>query len=73
MTSLLQDAINKAKTLPHQRQDEVGEMILSMMEQDSSALGLSDAQKTEVEKRLSASRDFVPDAEMQAFFRALAG
>ncbi len=48
-------------------------MILDMVEQDNSALSLSDAQKAVIEKRLSESLDFVSDAEMHAFFRKLAG
>ncbi len=73
MTSILQSAIEKTKALPNHRQDEVGQMILDMVEQDNSALSLSDAQKAVIEKRLSESLDFVSDAEMHAFFRKLAG
>jgi hypothetical protein len=73
MTSILQSAIDKAKTLPSHRQDEVGQLMLAMFEQDSSILGISDAQKTEIEMRLSKPLDFVPDSEMNAFFRKLAG
>jgi hypothetical protein len=73
MTSLLQNAIDKAKTLPNHRQDEVGEMILAMMEQDKSELSLSDAQQTEIRNRLSKPQDLVPEADMNAFFRKLVG
>jgi hypothetical protein len=73
MTSLLQSAIDKAKTLPNHRQDEVGEMILAMMEQDKSELSLSDAQQTEIRNRLSKPQDLVPEADMNAFFRKLVG
>jgi hypothetical protein len=73
LTSLLQTAIDKAKTLPNHRQDEVGEMILAVMQQDSSQLGLSDAQQEEIRNRLARPLDLVPEAEMDAFFRNLAG
>jgi hypothetical protein len=73
MTSLLQTAIDKAKTLPNHRQDEVGEMILAMMQQDSSQLGLSDAQQVEIRNRLAKPLDLVPEVEMEAFFRNLTG
>jgi hypothetical protein len=73
MTSLLQSAIDKAKTLPNHRQDEVGEMILAMMEQDKSELSLSDAQQTEIRNRLSKPQELVPEADMNAFFRKLVG
>ena len=73
MTNLLQNAIEQAKTLPRQRQDEVGEMILAMMAQDNSELGLSESQQLEIRKRVAAPVDLVPEAEMNAFFRNLAG
>jgi hypothetical protein len=73
MTSLLQDAIEKAKTLPNRRQNEVGEMMLAMMEHDHSSLSLSAAQQAEIHDRLSKPMDLVPEAEMNALFRKLAG
>ena len=73
MTELLQNAIEKAKTLSSNRQDEVGQMLLAMMEQDSSELRLSELQQAEVRRRLASPLDFVPEAEMNAFFRNLAG
>ena len=73
MTSILQNAIDKAKTLPNHRQDEVGEMILAIMEQDNSQLGLSEEQQVEIRRRLAKPLDLVPEKEMNAFFRNLAG
>ena len=73
MTELLQNAIEKAQSLPNSRQDEVGQMLLAMMEQDSSELRLSESQQAEVRRRLATPLDFVPEAEMNAFFRNLAG
>jgi len=73
MTKLLERAIAKAKSLPENRQDEVGEIILALVEQDESSVRLSDAQKAEVRRRIAVPDPFVPDDEMQAFFRKLAG
>jgi hypothetical protein len=73
MTSLLQNAFEKAKKLPNHRQDEVGKMLLELMEQESSQLHLSTSQQAEVRRRLAARSDLVPEAEMDAFFRKLAG
>jgi hypothetical protein len=73
MTNLLQNAIDKAKTLPNHRQDEVGEMILAMMEQDNSELRLSESQQAEIRNRLAKPLDLVPDVEMNALFRKLVG
>jgi hypothetical protein len=73
MTELLERAIAKAKGLPENRQDEVGEILLALVEQDESSVRLSEAQQAEVRRRIATSDSFVPDHEMQAFFRKLAG
>jgi hypothetical protein len=73
MTKLLERAIAKVKGLPDDRQDEVGEIILALVEQDESSVRLSEAQQAEVRRRIGAADPFVTDQEMQAFFRKLAG
>jgi hypothetical protein len=73
MTELLRSAIEKAKTLPNDRQDEVGSMLLAMIEQDDSQLCLSQNQEAELRRRLAVPLNFVPETEMDAFFRKLAG
>jgi hypothetical protein len=70
MTRLLERALKKkAKTLPSHRQDEVGEMVLAIGEQDSSSLRLSKDQEDEVRRRMATTRALVPEAEMESFFR----
>jgi len=71
MTKLLERALERAKTLPDSRQDEVGEMVLAIVEQDSSKLHLSKDQEDEVRRRMAAPEAVVPEAEMEAFFRKL--
>jgi hypothetical protein len=73
MTEILEIAIEKAKVLSSGRQDDVGKMVLAMIEQDSSQLTLSAEQQNEVRRRLEKPIDLVPDAEMNAFFRKLVG
>ena len=73
MTEILEIAIEKAKVLSNLRQDDVGKMVLAMIEQDSSQLVLSAEQQAEVRRRLVAPVDLVPEDEMIAFFRKLAG
>lgn len=73
MTRLLEQAIAKAKDLPESRQDEVGEILLALVEQDESSVRLSETQRAEVRRRIAMSEPFIPDQEMQAFFRKLAG
>lgn len=73
MTDLLQNAFEKAKSLPNHRQDELGKMVLQLIEQDDSQLHLSESQQAEVRRRLAIKLDLVPEADMNAFFRKLAG
>ena len=73
MTKLLERAIAKAKGLSESRQDEVGEILLALVEQDESSMRLSEAQQAEVRRRIATLEPFVADQEMQAFFRKLAG
>jgi hypothetical protein len=73
MTEILEIAIEKAKFLSSLRQDDVGKMVLAMIEQDNSELALSAEQQNEVRRRLDRPIDLVPEAEMNAFFRNLTG
>lgn len=73
MTEILEIAIEKAKVLSSRRQDDVGKMVLAMIEQDNSRLTLSTEQQGEVRRRLENPTDLVPHAEMDAFFRKLVG
>lgn len=73
MTKILEQAIQKAKALSTDRQDEVGEILLSLVEQDVSELRLSPAQQDEVRRRLANPSPLVPEHEMKAFFRKFAG
>lgn len=73
MTTLLERAIAKAKSLSESRQDEVGEILLAIVEQDGSSVQLSEAQQAEVRRRIATPEPFVPDEDMKAFFRKLKG
>jgi hypothetical protein len=71
MTETLERAIEQIKRLPRERQDEVGEMLLSMIEQDASGLRLSPEQLAEVDRILAEPQEVVPEHEVKAFFRKL--
>lgn len=73
MTKLLQNAFDAANALPDNRQDEIGELVLSAIDQERSTLRLTRKQIAEVEKRRQGPDDFATDAEVEAFFRRLAG
>ncbi len=73
MTKILDRAYEKAKTLSSNRQDEVGEILLTLVEQDAAELRLSPEQQDEVRRRLANPEPLVPEQEMEAFFRQFAG
>ena len=73
MTKILEHAFEKAKGLSSDRQDEVGEMLLSLVEQEASNLHLSPEQQEEVRRRLANPEPLVPEHEMKAYFRNLVG
>lgn len=52
MKTLFDQAMSRAKTLSVKRQDDLGEIILTLVEQDSSELQLNDEQVMEIERRL---------------------
>jgi hypothetical protein len=71
MTKILERAFEKAKTLPTNRQDEVGEILLDLVDQDHSEFRLTPDQEAEVRRRLASPEPLVPAPEMKAFFRKL--
>ena len=73
MTQILERAYEKAKSLSADRQNEVGEILLTLVEQDVSDLHLSSSQHDEVRRRLAHPEPPVPQDEMKAFFRKFAG
>ena len=69
MTKLLEDAIEKARRLPVNRQDEAARVLLSVVEQDGpESPQLTEEQAAEVRRRLD-NRDYATDEEVNAFFR----
>ena len=68
MTKILEQAIEKAERLSDNRQDEVGEILLSIVEQDASGVQLSAEQEAEVRRRMAAPRVYVSPDDMKAFF-----
>jgi hypothetical protein len=73
MNKILERAYEKAKGLSTKRQDEVGEILMSIVEQEESDLRLSGEQEAEVRRRLANPEPRVPEKEMKAFFRKLTG
>jgi hypothetical protein len=73
MTTLLQRAFDLAKALPDDRQDELGEMLLSVIEQEKSPLRLSQDQIAEIRRRRADPGPLATDREVEAAFKKLGG
>ena len=73
MTKLLEQAIERTKELSANRQNEVGEIILSLVAQDKSSLHLSTEQVDEVRRRMANTGSLVSEDEMRIFFNNLLG
>ena len=69
MTERLEEAIAKLRRLPPDRQDEAAALLLSMVDQDSCTLRLTEQQASEVERRLTQPTEYAPHDEVRAFFR----
>jgi len=73
MSKILEKALQRAKTLPDNRQDEIGEMILSVVDQDESTMQLTPSQQEEVKRRMAEPNPIVATNEqIEAFFRKFA-
>ena len=67
MVKTLESAFEEAKTLPAERQEQLGGWVRDFVEQERSALSLSTEQREEVCRRLSAPEPvFATDAQVRA-------
>jgi predicted transcriptional regulator len=71
MTKLLDQAIAKVRELPDDNQDRVGAIMLSMIDQDTSAVPLDDEARATIREGLEQARhgEFVPDKEIEALWK----
>ena len=69
MTKLLEQAIAKLKALPPHRQDEAAELLLSVVDQDTGGLELTDDQAAEVQRRLADPAEYATHADVRSFFQ----
>ncbi len=71
MSKLLERAFKKARALPDDRQDQLGAMILDVVEQDQSNLHLTADQREEVRRRLAdPDPAFASDEQVEAAYRS---
>jgi len=69
MTTLLEQAIAKVRTLPEEVQDEAAALLMSVVEQDPSTVKLHAAQIAEIEARLAESEpEYTLHENVRTFF-----
>jgi hypothetical protein len=73
MTKLLNEAFALMSTLPQPRQDEVARMLIDLFRREIFDVALTEDQIAEVRRRLSSPAEYAGDAEVEAFFRRMAG
>lgn len=66
MKTLLDEAMRQVRTLPEERQNDLGEILLTLVEQDASSHQLSDEQVREVRRRMASTESLIP---FEAVFR----
>lgn len=71
MNTKLALGIRQAQKLSDRRQEELGQFLLDVAEQEMSDVCLSDDQLAEVKRRMESPTSLVPEAEMKAFFDRL--
>jgi predicted transcriptional regulator len=71
MTKLLEQAIEAARKLTEAEQDELAEMLLASLDHSSEPFQLDDDARAAIEEGLAEAErgEFVPDEEMEEFFR----
>ena len=71
MKTLLDKALKQVKALPEERQNNYGEFLLTMLEQDTSELQLNDVQAKEIVHRLTNPELTVSEFEAMEFLKIL--
>lgn len=71
MTKLFEQAIERARALSDDEQDEAAEILLSLMAKRREPIPLDEATKAAINEGLEQARrgEFVSDEEMAAFFK----
>jgi hypothetical protein len=71
MTKLLDKAIAKARELPDEEQDELGAIVLSMIDEEGGSLPIDDETRAAIREGLEQARrgEFVPDEEIEAIWK----
>lgn len=71
MTDLLERAVERLRTLPPERQNEIAELLLILAEQEPAAYEFTDEQLARIKAGLAEAKagEFLSDDEVEALFR----
>lgn len=67
MTDLLDQAVNRLRSLPLERQDDLGELILALVVDDELEVQLDEKQEKEVRRRLANPQPAISIESAQSF------
>jgi hypothetical protein len=70
MNKRLDEAITRLKALPDDRQGEIADLLLDVLDQAGDEVALTPEQLAEIERRLE-SEDVATDEEVKAFFERM--
>jgi len=71
MNKRLDEAIGRLKTLPDDRQNEIADLLIDVLDHEADDIVLTPAQIAEIEQSLSDEEPFASDAEVKAAFDRL--
>lgn len=72
MSKLLDKAFDKIRTLPDDRQNQIGAWLIDVVDQDHSDVQLTPAQQKEVRHRIADPEQPLSEDETEAFFNKIA-
>jgi hypothetical protein len=71
MNKRLEQAIDKLRALPDERQGEVADLLLSFVQQEREDISLTPEQIAEIERRLSDDEPYATEGEVRETFARL--
>jgi hypothetical protein len=71
MNKRLDEAIGRLKALPDDRQNEMADLLIDVLDHEADDIVLTPAQIAEIERSLSDEEPFASEAEVKAVFDRL--
>jgi hypothetical protein len=71
MNKRLDEALTRVKSLPDEKQSEIADILIDLLERDELDIHLTPEQIAEIELGLSDQEPFASEAEVRAVFQRL--